>query len=168
MNFKKSLLALAVFSFFAVSAMAQEKASPAKTANGKAGGADITIKYSSPAVKGRMIWGDLVPLGQVWRAGANEATTFTTSKDIMVEGKKLPAGTYSFFIIPNEYESTLIFNSVAEQWGAFDYDSSKDVLRVNVASQQTSSMEERLVYEVTDSGFEIRWEYGKAAASISN
>jgi len=168
MNLKKLLFTFAIMGCFAVSALAQEKASPAMTAEGTVGSAEITINYSSPAVKGRMIWGDLVPLGQVWRAGANEATKFTTSQDIMVEGQKLPAGTYSFFIIPNEYESTLIFNSEAEQWGAFNYDSSKDVLRVNVPSQQTSTMEERLVYEVKDDSFEIRWEYGKASAKLSN
>lgn len=168
MNFKKTLFALALMSFFALSALAQEKASPAKTAEGSVGDAKITINYSSPAVKGRMIWGDLVPLGQVWRAGANEATTFTTSADIMVEGQKLPAGTYAFFVIPSEYESTLIFNSEAKQWGSMNYDSSKDVLRVNVPSQQTSSMEERLVYEVKPDSFELRWEYGKASAKLSN
>ncbi|NVJ86218.1 MAG: DUF2911 domain-containing protein [Algoriphagus sp.] len=154
---------LGVFGF---SALAQEKASPARTAEGSIGDATITISYSSPAVKGRMIWGDLVPLGQVWRAGANEATTFTTDKDILVEGQKLPAGTYSFFIIPGEYESTFIFNKVAKQWGAFNYDSAEDVLRVNVPSQQTSSLEERLVYEVKQDRFEIRWEYGKAEAKL--
>ena len=166
MNFKKSLSAFFLMAFVAFGALAQEKASPAKTAEGTVGDAKITINYSSPAVKGRMIWGDLVPLGEVWRAGANEATTFTTTKDIMVEGQKLAAGTYSFFVIPGEYESTFIFNSEAEQWGSMNYDSSKDVLRVNVSSGQTSTMEERLVYEVMDSGFEIRWEYGKATAKL--
>lgn len=168
MNLKKALFTVALFSMAVLASFAQEKASPAKTAEGTAGGSKITINYSSPAVKGRTIWGDLVPLGQVWRAGANEATTFTTEKDIMVEGKKLPAGTYSFFIIPNETESTLIFNKVAKQWGAFNYDAKEDVLRVNVPSQQTSTMEERLVYDVNSGGFEIRWEYGKAAAKITS
>ncbi|HCH43111.1 MAG TPA: hypothetical protein DEV63_01715, partial [Algoriphagus sp.] len=113
MNLKRKIFALAVFAGFAFAAQAQEKASPAMTAEGSVGDAKITVNYSSPAVKGRMIWGDLVPLGQVWRAGANEATTITTTKDILVEGQKLPAGTYSFFIIPGEYESTFIFNKVA-------------------------------------------------------
>src|SRR5690554_5940773 len=107
MNFKKSLLATALMAFIGLAAFAQEKASPAKTAEGTVGDAKITINYSSPAVKGRTIWGDLVPMGEVWRAGANEATTFTTTKDIMVEGKTLPAGTYSFFVIPGETSSTL-------------------------------------------------------------
>ncbi|EAZ82942.1 DUF2911 domain-containing protein [Algoriphagus machipongonensis] len=168
MNFKKSLFAFALMAFIGFSASAQEKPSPAKTAKGKVGSADITINYSSPGVKGRVIWGDLVPMGEVWRAGANEATTFTTSQDIMVEGKKLPAGTYGFFVIPGETESVFIFNKVAKQWGAFEYDSSEDVLRVTVPSQETGTMEERLVYEVKPSSFEIRWEYGKASASLSN
>lgn len=167
MNFKNSILTLALMVFSAL-AFAQEKASPARTAEGTAAGSKITIRYSSPAVKGRVIWGDLVPLGQVWRAGADEATTFTTSKDITIEGQKLPAGTYSFFIIPGESQSTLIFNKVAKQWGAYTYDAKEDQLRVTVPSQQTSTMEERLVYEVKPDSFEIRWEYGKASAKIGS
>jgi hypothetical protein len=167
-NFKKSLFGFVLMALIGFSATAQEKPSPAKTAEGTVGDAKITINYSSPAVKGRVVWGELVPMGEVWRAGANEATTFTTTKDIMVEGKKLPAGTYGFFIIPGENESTLIFNKVAKQWGAFDYDASQDVLRVTVPSQETSTMEERLVYEVKPSSFEIRWEYGKASAKLGS
>lgn len=171
MNFKQNLLALVLLAFVGFAANAQEKASPAKTAEGMVGDATITINYSSPAVKGRTIFGGddaLEPFGKVWRAGANEATTFTTTKDIMVEGKKLPAGTYGFFVIPGETNSTFIFNKVAKQWGAFDYDEAEDVLRVSVPSQQSSSLEERLVYEVKPDSFEIRWEYGKASAKLSN
>lgn len=166
MNFKKALLAFAMTAFVGFAAIAQEKASPAKKAEGTVAGAKITINYSSPAVKGRTIWGDLVPLGQVWRAGADDATTFTTSKDITIQGQKLSAGTYSFFIIPGETASTFIFNKVSKQWGAYDYDAKQDALRVSVPSQQGSNMEERLVYQVTSDGFEIRWENAKAAAKI--
>ncbi|MBN7810897.1 DUF2911 domain-containing protein [Algoriphagus sp. H41] len=168
MNFRKALFSMALTAFAVVAAFAQEKASPAKTAEGTVAGSKITINYSSPAVKGRVIWGDLVPLGQVWRAGANEATTFTTTKDITVQGQKLPAGTYSFFIIPNEGQSTFIFNKVAKQWGAFEYDAKQDQLRVNVPSGENGTMEERLVYEVKPDGFEVRWEYGKAFAKIGS
>ena len=78
---------------------AQNKpASPAATATGKINGATITINYCSPSVKGRAIWGELVPFNKVWRAGANEATTFETDKELTIEGKKLPAGKYSFFV----------------------------------------------------------------------
>jgi len=167
MNLKRSFLAFALLAFVGFAANAQEKPSPAKTTEGTVGDAKITINYSSPAVKGRTIWGDLVPLGEVWRAGANEATIFTTTKDIMVQGKKLAAGTYSFFIVPGETGSTMIFNKTAKQWGAFDYDKAQDALRVDVPSGQGSTMEERLVYEVKPSSFEIRWEYGKASATLS-
>ncbi|UZD23850.1 DUF2911 domain-containing protein [Algoriphagus halophytocola] len=169
MNLKKSLLALVLLVFVGFAAKAQEKPSPARTAEGMVGDAKITINYSSPAVKGRMIWGDLVPFNEVWRAGANEATTFTTTEDIMVQGEKLPAGTYGFFIIPSETgQSTFIFNKVAKQWGAFNYDSKEDVLRVSVPSGESPTMEERLVYEVKPDSFQIRWEYGQATATLSN
>lgn len=144
---------------------AQQKASPAKTAEGTINGAKITINYSSPSVKGRTIFGDLVPLGKVWRAGANEATIFETSKDIEVEGEKLEAGKYSFFIIPGESSSTFIFNKQTGQWGT-KYDESQDALRVTVNSSQTSSLTESLTYTVMDDGLEVKWEYGRAKASI--
>lgn len=168
MNFKINLLAIVLVAFVGFAASAQEKASPAKTTEGMVGDAKITINYSSPAVKGRTIWGDLVPFNEVWRAGANEATTFTTTKDIMVQGKELPAGTYSFFVIPGDSgQSTFIFNKVAKQWGAFDYDPNEDVLRVDVPSGENPTMEERLVYEVNPDNFKIKWEHGVATATLS-
>ena len=109
----------------------------------------------------------MVPYGEVWRTGANEATVFETDKDIKVEGQALPAGKYSFFLIPRESGTwTAIFNKEPKQWGAYKYDQSKDALRVEVPSTQTSTLEERLVYEVKSDSFEIRWEYGKASAKI--
>ena len=96
---------------------AQNQASPPATATGKVNGATITINYSSPGVKGRPIWGALVPYDKVWRAGANAATIFETDKDIKVEGKVLKAGKYSLYAIPGEKEWTMIFNSQTGQWG---------------------------------------------------
>ncbi len=145
--------------------VAQERASPAKTAEGSINGAKITVNYSSPGVKGRTIFGELIPLGKVWRAGANEATLFETSKDIQVEGKKLPAGKYSFFIIPGENSSTFIFNKQTGQWGT-KYDESQDALRVSVSSSQTKNLTENLVYNVLEDGLEVKWEYHSAKASI--
>jgi len=90
---------LVLFFAFLISTFvfAQKKvASPAETVSGKINGATITIKYGSPSVKGRAIWGALVPYDKVWRAGANDATTFETDKTITIEGKQLPAGKYSF------------------------------------------------------------------------
>jgi len=120
--------------------------------------ATITINYGSPRVRGRKIWGKLVPYDTVWRVGANEATRFTTDKPIMVEGKALPAGTYGFFAIPDTGKWTIIFNSVPNQWGAFKYDSSKDVLRVTVTPKKASK-HNRLVYKINgkDKDFELIW-----------
>ncbi|WP_161889858.1 DUF2911 domain-containing protein [Pontibacter russatus] len=134
-----------------------QKPSPPAEATGKIGDATVTVNYSSPAVKGREIWGGLVPYGKVWRAGANEATTFTVDKDVMVEGKALPAGTYSFYTIPGEDEWTVIFNKTAKQWGT-QYDEKQDALRVTAKPTSSSSMNERLAYEVTDGGLVLRWE----------
>ena len=161
---KFSLLGLCM-TLIAFTACGQEKASPAKVAEGTVNGANITINYSSPAVKGRTIFGDLVPYGEVWRAGANEATIFATDKDIKVEGQDLPAGEYSFFIIPGEEQSTFIFNGETGQWGT-QYDETKDVLRVQVPSKENGTMEERLLYNVTSTGFEIKWANGHAQAKI--
>ena len=163
---KINLLLTLTLAMVSATTFAQEKASPARVAKGVAGASSITIQYSAPAVKGRVVWGNLVPIGQVWRAGANEATKFTTEKDILIEGKLLTAGTYSFFIIPNEYQSTFIFNKVADQWGAFNYDATKDQLRVNAFAGQAASFEEHLVYEVKPDRLEVRWEYGKAEVKI--
>jgi hypothetical protein len=132
-------------------------ASPRDSVSAKVGAATITINYGSPSVKGRKIWDGLVPYGQVWRTGANEATTFTTSTDIWVEGKKLPAGEYGFFAIPGAKGWTIIFNSVPKQWGAFKYDATKDVLRVTVWPKKTT-MHERLVYTIGTKGFNLVWE----------
>lgn len=110
---------------------------------------DVTISYSRPGVKNRKIWGELVPYNKVWRAGADEATKITFSTDVMIEGKKLPAGSYSFFIIPAEREWTIIFNKVADQWGAFEYNEAKDALRIRIRPAN-SSFHEWLYYSFTE------------------
>ncbi|CAM3547781.1 DUF2911 domain-containing protein [Pontibacter korlensis] len=152
--------------FVAFNAHAQEtKASPPATASGKIGDATVTVNYSSPSVKGRTIWGELVPYGKVWRAGANEATTVTFDKDVMVEGEGLAAGTYSFYTIPGEDEWTVIFNKTAKQWGT-QYDEKQDALRVQVTPREASSMNERLAYGVTDDALLLRWENLEVPISI--
>lgn len=111
----------------------------------------VNINYSSPAVKGREIWGELEPYNQLWRAGANEATTIEFSTPVKVEGKSLPQGKYSFFLIPQEEGKwTAIFNKVADQWGAYSYDKEQDALRVEVGMQESKVNEERLNYTVVE------------------
>jgi hypothetical protein len=155
---KISLLVL--LSFFAISfANAQDKpkSSPEK-ATGMINGATIQINYGSPSVRGRKIWGELVPFNEVWRAGANEATTFETDKALTIEGKILPAGKYSFFIIPNQDECTIIFNKEAKQWGAYKYNDKLDQLRVKVKPQTADSNSEKLTYIINASNIELAWE----------
>jgi Protein of unknown function (DUF2911) len=149
--------------FLTSTIMAQAQASPAATAKGTVKGANITINYSSPSVKGRKIWGDLVPYDKVWRAGANEATIFETDKDIKVEGKKLAKGKYSLYAIPGEKEWTIIFNSATGQWGinrdgTTTQDPAKDVLRVMVHAKKSSGFQEKLVYTISAKGFDLIWE----------
>lgn len=145
--------------------------SPPATASGKVKDASITINYSSPAVKDRKIFGGLVPYGEVWRAGANEATVFETNKDIKVEGKTLPAGKYSLYAIPGEKEWTIVFNKQTGQWGVkrggvTSRDPAQDALSVQVKPKKASAFAERLVYEVNNNGFLLRWENTEVPVSI--
>jgi hypothetical protein len=132
---------------------------------------NVEISYSRPGVKGRKIWGGLVPYSKVWRAGADEATKITFSTDVTIEGKKLPAGSYSFFIIPEQKGNwTLIFNKVADQWGAFEYNEAEDALRIKVKSAK-SNMHEWLLYEFTDmkptsAVINLKWENIKVAFNV--
>jgi hypothetical protein len=147
---------------------------------------DITITYSRPGVKGRKIWGDpwgenaksegtlddqnerpkdapIVPWGHVWRSGANEATTFTVTDDVLINGQKLAAGNYSLHTIPTKDEWTIIFNSDAGQWGSFRYDAKKDTLRVKAKSQWVGDNQEWLQYSIpavtaNTATVVIRWE----------
>lgn len=152
---------------------------------------DVTITYSRPGVKGRKIWGDapatatppattnatatlddarvrpadapIVAYGHVWRTGANEATMFAVTDDVMINGQKLAAGTYSLHTIPGRDEWTIIFNSDPGQWGSFSYDDKKDVLRVKAKPQATTDSEEWLDFGFSEVGpntakVVLRWE----------
>jgi hypothetical protein len=128
---------------------------PAKAEATIGSGATIVINYSQPALKGRTIGKDVEPMdGKVWRAGANEATTFETDKDVKIEGKTLPAGKYAFFTVNNGDEWTLIFNKKWDTWGAFDYEKNKgqDALQVKVKGGTSATPMERLTYTVDKSG----------------
>jgi hypothetical protein len=154
---KISFLALALL--FINFLNAQEKPTSTKEmVSGKINGATITINYGSPSVRAREIWGKLVPFNQVWRAGANDATTFETDKDLTIEGSKLPAGKYSFFVIPNEKECVIIFNKEAKQWGAYKYDEKQDQLRVTVKQKVAKSKAEKLVYAIDKNTVSLSWD----------
>ncbi len=102
---------------------------------------EVQMTYGRPSVRGRKIFGGLVPFDEPWRTGANEATTISFSAPVRIEGKPLDAGTYSLFTIPGPETWTLIFNTEAEQWGAYNYDSSKDALRVQVEPEPAPARE---------------------------
>ncbi len=144
---KTSLVSLAVAALCALPVSAQDMKTPRPSPKGTVmqtvGITDFTVAYSRPGVKGREIWGKLVPFGEVWRTGANEATIFETSTDMNVGGKPLPKGKYSLHTIPGKDEWTVIFNSVADQWGSYSYDKAKDVLRV-MAKPMSNPMTENL------------------------
>jgi hypothetical protein len=127
---------------------------PVKVTETIKSGAAITIDYSAPSLKGRVIGKDIEPkTGVIWRAGANEATSFETSKNILVEGKALSAGKYAFFVLCGENgECTLIFNKNFDQWGASDYKQSEDALRVSVKSSKSASSVEKLTYSIGKDG----------------
>ncbi len=135
---------------------------------------DITVKYSRPGVKGRVIWGELVPHGMEagnrysdnkpfpWRGGANENTTFETTGDLMVEGQRLPAGKYSLHFIPSESTWTVIFNKTNDAWGSYSYDEAEDALRVTV-TPAAAPHQEWLAYYFenlagTSATFFLHWE----------
>ena len=132
-----------------------------KSKNGKVegiiDGVNVLLEYGSPKVNGREIWGGLVPFDKIWRTGADEATQITINKDANVEGKKLGAGSYSLFTIPGKKEWTIVFNTVAKQWGAFRYDETKDALRITVIPAPSEHVEE-MTFHIKGNKVVLRWE----------
>lgn len=138
------------------------KPSPGASVKAEIGTAAVTIDYHRPGVKGRKIWGELVPYGQVWRLGANNATTITFTDAVKVEGKEVPAGTYGLFAIPAQDKWTLILNKQPKQWGAYFYKAEEDVLRFDI-QPQAGPFTEWMVFEITPAGsgkavVEMAWE----------
>lgn len=136
-------------------AVAQERSSvlprvsPNASISQSIGVTTVEIHYGRPAVRDRDVFGELVSYGEVWRTGANEATAIAFSTPVVIEGESLDAGMYSLFTIPGEDEWTLIFNDTVEQWGAYNYEESKDVLRVSV-EPMSGPMHERLTFGFTN------------------
>lgn len=153
------LLALSGLAFTATAQRADDadRASKNGKTEGTVAGVEVTLEYGRPKVKEREIWGGLVPYGQVWRTGANEATTIELGGDVLVEGEMLAAGRYALFTIPSEGDWTVIFNKVANQWGGFRYDESQDALRVTVTPQAIDHVEE-MDFVIEGSSVVLRWE----------
>jgi len=177
---------------FAVSASAQvvvPRPSQKASVMQRIGATDVTITYSRPGVKGRKIWGDplpeqtasvkgeatldnqnqrpknavIVPYGHMWRTGADDATMFVVTDEVLINGQKLPGGSYSLHTIPGKDEWTIVFNGTANQWGSFNYDPAKDTLRVKAKPQAVNDNQEWLAFTIDpvaeDSAqVNIRWE----------
>ena len=166
---KKLLFVLA--SLISLGAFAQAPVpSPPAVVTQKVGMTEVMIKYAQPAVKGRLVFGTkeqkaLVPFGEVWRTGANEATTIEFSNDVTVQGKALAKGVYSLLSIPGATEWTIIFNKEAKMWGAYTYKADKDVLRVMAKSSGGQKMAERLTIGVSATG-QVTLHWDKTSVSF--
>jgi hypothetical protein len=163
---------LILFATTAFAQMGGAKASPpASAACDLGGGKTIKTDYSSPRMKGRKIYGGLVPYGEVWRTGANEATTFVTSADVVVGGKTIPAGSYTLFTVPTADKWTLIINKKTGEWGIpYKYESD-ELVRVEMKVSKLPSPVENftLVYDKSAGGCTLRldWETTRASVDIS-
>jgi len=167
-----SLLALIVSaSAFAQNDKSKRPSPPASASCDLGGGATITTDYSSPRMKGRKIYGGLVPFGEVWRAGANEATTFVTSAAVKVGGTAVPAGSYTLFAIPTADKWTLIINKHTGEWGVpYKYES-EELARVPMSVSKLDAPVENftIAYDKSGSGCTLRmdWENTRAAVSVT-
>ncbi|MCZ2484940.1 DUF2911 domain-containing protein [Aquirufa antheringensis] len=159
-----SILTLMCLSILSLNAQTTTPASPAAEAIGiLSSGTSVKITYSSPSVKGRKIWGDIVPFDKVWRAGANQATQIDLDKDVKIHNKVLAAGKYSIYIVPAETSWVVLFSSQTGQ-GGMNHDGtttlelSKVVLRTIAEIKKSKTFNERLVYNVSEKGMTLSWE----------
>lgn len=167
-------LVLILISFFTIENFSQQllipRPSPKSTVSQFVGVTEITINYNSPGVKGRKIWGDLVPLNKIWRTGANELTTITFSDPVTINRTNLEAGTYGIVTIPNENEWTFILTKDAKVWSSFSYKEGNDAVRFNINPKQ-SEFTERLTFTFengTDNEVDVvmRWDYVKISFKV--
>ena len=173
---KNFVLAILVIASLSITLPAQQDKSkrpspPAQAQCKFSDGKTITVDYSSPRAKGRKIFGSLVPYGQIWRAGANESTTFVVGSDVTVGGKAVPAGNYTIFTVPNADKWTLIINKKTGEWGIpYKYESD-ELARVDMKVSKLPSAVENFTinYEKTGSGctMNIDWDGTRASVDIS-
>jgi Protein of unknown function (DUF2911) len=151
-----------VLSFLMIGLVSFAQKSPKVTTESK----NVKVVYGQPSKKDREIFGKLVPFGQVWRTGANDATEITFAADATFGGKAVKAGTYTLFTIPTEKEWTIILNSASKQWGAYGYEKIKDknVLEVKVAATATKDVVEKLTITAEETGVMISWD--KTSVSV--
>jgi hypothetical protein len=154
-----TMFAVLLASATVLTTVAQDKpASPKAEAGGTIGSTKVKVTYCQPSARGRKIMGGLVPFGEVWRTGANEATVVEFDKAVKIEGKDLAAGKYALFTVPGENEWTIIFNKDIKQWGAYKYKQDEDVLRVAVKPTKTANFVETFNIGVNKDQLELKWE----------
>ncbi len=141
---------------------------PAKAECKLAGGNTITVDYSSPRAKGRKIYGDLVPYGKVWRAGANEATTFVTDADLTIGGTTVPAGSYTIFTIPNADKWTLVISKKTGEWGTAYPGPGEDLARIDMKVSKLPAAVENfaIAFDSTGTGCTLRMDWENTRASV--
>ena len=144
---------------------------PAQAKCDLGGGKTLTVDYSSPRAKGRKVMGELVPFGKVWRAGANEATTFVTDADLKVANTTVPAGNYTIFTIPEKDKWTLIISKKTGEWGLAYAGPSEDLARIDMKVSATPSMVEDFTIAFDKSGggctLHMDWENTRASVEIA-
>jgi hypothetical protein len=145
--------------------------SPNATVSQTIGVTEVTVRYSRPGVKGRVIWGKLVPYGEVWRTGANENTTIRFSTPVRIDGKELPAGIYGLQTFPNPDDWVVILSKDADEWGAFSYKPERDALRFHVKPAATAEPQEWMSFAFRDLSdtsavLALRWEKLEVAWKI--
>lgn len=119
----------------------------------------VTVHYGAPSVRGRTIYGELVPYGEIWRTGANEATVLSIQDSFTVAGQSLAPGQYALFTIPSKNEWTVILNADYDQWGAYNYDESKDVARFSIVPDFVDELQEQMRFVVQGNNLVLQWEY---------
>lgn len=171
LNRSLSILTALVMLSGAVAVAQQNRVSPHETVELALNGKKITVTYGRPSMKGRKIMGGLVPYGQVWRTGADEATVLTTDADLMIGNLAVPKGSYSLFTLPSESGWKLIVNKVDKQWGAFDYNEKQDLGRVDMKVGKTSKPVEQFTITLAKAGkgavMKMEWENTSASVDLN-
>jgi tetratricopeptide (TPR) repeat protein len=169
---KTFLLSLTVLTFFTAQAqLTTPQPSPAASVSQVVGLTDVEVTYSKPGMKDRVVFGELVPFGKIWRTGANKATSVSFSTDVTIGGAEVKAGTYSLFTIPNKEEWTIMLNSETELWGAGDYDAAKEVAKFMIKPSTTKDAYETFTIDFShlkgaNGHMNLRWENTLVAIPI--
>lgn len=172
-NFNRIIVAfifVACLSFAADAQMQFPRESQRATVGQTVGDAQISLVYHRPSIKNRQVWGGIVPYGKIWRTGANDATIFETSEDVMINGSKLAAGKYTLWTIPGETEWSVIFNKQTGQWGTV-YDEKQNALTVKAKPETAPTSKEAMLFEFdtvtpTQTTLALRWEKLKLPITI--